>query len=178
MASWPIRVLDVRHGSPPRVAGDEFVPLMLRWGGLVPCVYVMLTDSEGGTWGEVKINRATGARCALTLLRLPEVASDAQQHRIARDVAVSSGVPVMDLAPFDPTPDNDPRLESLEVASAPALARVAGHTEVWRRGGEVARWLRAGPVQVGIDREKNLTAVRWGDGGEALLDGDGSRIHP
>jgi hypothetical protein len=122
-------------------------------------VYVLLSAADGGRWGEAKIDRATGSLRGLTVLRIPTTPASTAEHRVALDATDFTGTPIIDRAPFDLTPDDDPRTEAIEFATTPAIAMQGADLLLWLCPGEVVRWIASGEVRLGLDAEDEIVAI-------------------
>ena len=152
-----LEVLDLDElAQAPDISGDEHVPLMIRWT-LAPAVVWQAVWPDGRVCCEIKIGRVGGRINGLTVLN-PPAATDTPVG--SADVVEQVGLPVVNLAVFDPDPDLMPQRSVIQTRCSP----VAWMDEMWleirfREEGPI-RWASTGPFGFGIDTNDKLISMR------------------
>jgi hypothetical protein len=140
----------------PDVTGDEYVPLMIRWG-MSPAVVWQAVWPDGRVCCEMMIARVGGRVADVTLLNPPAVSVESAGCSTGW---VEDGVPVVSLEPFEPNPDLVPQLKLVKVQCSPTAALVGGWLEIRLDESEPLRWATSGTVGFGIDVADRLVAIR------------------
>lgn len=144
---------------PTSVEGDEFVPLMARWG-LCDSIRWQIVAPDRSLWLEIKINRFTGSICGLTVL--------GSLGRIRRSVGLSNelpqieaGMPVVSRSDFDLNPDLVPQVEVAEHQAWPNATIDNEFLEIsFDDSQEVTKWHGSSKVWFGTDEKDLIVAVR------------------